>query len=61
MLDMKRATVMERKRVHRMTEQQAQLLRKHNLVPEHWIVFSETSEKLVVLSKRNKARRVLMK
>lgn len=44
-----------------MTEQQEQLLRKYNLVPDHWIVFSETSEKLVILNKRNKARRVLLK
>lgn len=47
--------------VPRMTEQQEQLLRKYNLVPDHWIVFSETSEKLVILNKRNKARRVLLK
>lgn len=43
------------------TKEQAEIMRRYGLVPENWIVFSETSKKLVILSKRTRLRRVLLK
>lgn len=43
------------------TKEQAEIMRKYGLVPDHWIVFSETSKKLIILSKRTRLRRVLLK
>lgn len=50
-------------------EQQEELIRKHTvnpnskytLNPDNWMVLEETNKQLVILSKRNKARRVLLK
>ena len=44
-----------------MTSCQGRLLRKYGLSPENWIVFSESSSDLVVLSKRSRRRKVLDK
>lgn len=42
-------------------EQQKELIEQHKLNPANWIVFSETSKKLIVLSKRTSMRKVLKK
>ena len=42
-------------------EQQKTLIEQHKLNPANWIVFQETSKKLIVLSKRTSMRKVLKK
>jgi hypothetical protein len=50
-------------------EIQAELIRSQTvnpnstraLNPENWLVLEDTNEQLIILSKRNKARRVLLK
>ena len=42
-------------------EQQKALIEQHKLNPDNWLVYAETSKKLVLLSRRTKQRRVLQK
>lgn len=42
-------------------EQQIELMQKYKMNPANWVVFQETSKKLIVLSKRTKMRKVLVK
>lgn len=42
-------------------KQQIELREKYKMNPANWIVFSETSKKLIVLSKRTSMRKVLVK
>lgn len=42
-------------------EQQKALMVKHKMNPANWVVFSETSKELIVLSKRISMRKVLVK
>ena len=42
-------------------EQQIALMQKYKMNPANWVVFSETSKELIVLSKRTSMRKVLKK
>lgn len=42
-------------------EQQIALMQKYKMNPANWVVFQETSKKLIVLSKRTSMRKVLQK
>jgi hypothetical protein len=42
-------------------EQQIELMQKYKMNPANWVVFSESSKELIVLSKRTSMRKVLQK
>lgn len=42
-------------------EQQIELMQKYKMNPANWVVFSESSKELIVLSKRTSMRKVLIK
>ena len=40
-------------------EQQIELIEKHKLNPENWLVISETKEKLIIKNRRGNRRTIL--
>ncbi len=43
------------------SKEQAAIIRKHHLNPEHWVVIFENRSEIEIVSRRSRQRRVLTK